>query len=763
MGLTLYDKIYNAHLVDPTNTTAPLQYIDAHLIFEVPTPQAFDGLRRNKRSVRRPDLTLATVDHNVPTDDRSGYRDASSFLTEPAARKQVTLLEKNVAEHGIKYFGMSDRRQGIVHVVGPEQGLTLPGSVIFCGDSHTPTHGAVGALAISGSVTEIEHVLATQTVLQHKFKNFRVRVEGDLGPGVYSKDIILHLLSKIGTAGATGYIIEFCGSTIRNLSMEARMVLCNMSIEGGARTALVAPDEVTVEYLQGRPLVPSGEDWDKALTYWRTLQSDEDAHWDYTVDINAVDIVPSITWGTSPDDVIPITGTIPDPADLDGKDDIRAAAIRRSLKYMGLQANMRATDIQIDRVFIGSCTNSRIEDIRAAARVASGRTVAPRVYAMVVPGSGLVRKQAEREGLDTILKKAGFDWREPGCSMCLAMNPDKLAPGERCASTTNRNFEGRQGIGGRTHLLSPAMAAAAAITGHMTDVRELVATGNGSLSNTQLTLGGDKVMSAGAVTVQTEATSTNTLSQPVVDEAFPNRPAEESKISVDGIPKFDILSSVAAPFDMQNINTDLIIPGEFLKTVTRTGLGPSLFRELRYDPITIQEIPECVLNQEPWRHAQILVCTGANFGCGSSREHAVWALTDFGFRCVIAPSFASIFFNNAGKNGLLAIAIDDAKALGLVHAEAMAKRNVVVDLPNQEIRDSSGKRIVRFNVDPYTKHCLLNGLDDISSTLVSEDKIYAFETKQKATFPWLFNRIRKLQPPKRLGLDLPGAKDLLEW
>ncbi len=759
MGLTLYDKIYQAHLVDPENTVAPLQYIDAHLVFEVPTAQAFDGLRKNKRPVRRPDLTLATVDHNVPTDDRSAYKDAASFVTEPAAQKQVTLLERNVAQYGIKYFGMSDQRQGIVHVVGPEQGLTLPGSVIFCGDSHTPTHGAVGALAISGSVTEIEHVLATQTVLQKKFKNLRVRVEGELGPAVYSKDVILHLLGKIGTAGATGYIIEFCGSTIRNLSMEARMVLCNMSIEGGARTALVAPDEVTFEYLQGRPLVPTGEDWERALAYWKTLHSDKDANWDLTVDIDAADIVPSITWGTSPDDVIPITGKLPDPNDFDAVDHFKAAAIRRALKYMGLEANMAATDIQIDRVFIGSCTNSRIEDIRAAARVAEGRKVAASVYAMVVPGSGLVRKQAEKEGLDVILKAAGFDWREAGCSMCLAMNPDKLAPGERCASTTNRNFEGRQGPGGRTHLVSPAMAAAAAVKGHLTDVRELLTTSNGALQKTMLTLNGERVKSYGAVPVQLESAQT----QPVADEAFPNRPSEASKTSVDGIPSFDVLTSVAAAFDMQNINTDLIIPGEFLKTVTRTGLGPHLFRELRYDPKTGAELSDCVLNQEPWRRAEILVCTGANFGCGSSREHAVWALTGFGFRCVIAPSFASIFFNNCGKNGLLAIPVEDGAALATIHAEGAAGRNVVVDLPHQEVRDAEGRVLATFQVDPYTKRCLLGGLDDISSTLAAEEKIYSFETKQKATFPWLFNRIRKLQPPKRLGLNLPSAKDVLDW
>jgi 3-isopropylmalate dehydratase len=760
MGRTLYDKIYREHLVDPNNTTAPLQYVDAHLIFEVPTAQAFDGLQRNNRPVRRPDLTLATVDHNVPTDDRSEYKDAASFVQEPAARRQVTLLEKNVAEHKIKYLSMSDRRQGIVHVVGPEQGLTLPGSVIFCGDSHTPTHGAVGALAISGGTSDIEHVLATQTVLQKRYKNFMVCVEGALGPGVFSKDVVLHLIGKIGTAGATGCVIEFCGSTIRNLSMEARMVLCNMSIEAGARSGLVAPDNVTFEYLEGRPLVPSGEDWDNALAYWKSLVSDGDAVWDHRVLIDAADIAPSVTWGTSPEDVVPVSGHVPDPSDWDAASPLKAAAIRRSLEYMGLKANMPVTDIAVDRVFIGSCTNSRIEDLRAVARVAKGRKVADSVYAMVVPGSGLVRLQAEEEGLDAVLKSAGFDWREAGCSMCLAMNPDVLSPGERCASTTNRNFEGRQGPGGRTHLVSPAMAAAAAIKGHLTDVREFVTDMNGSISSTQLTLTGEKAKSN--VSIRVERESRHDVSGQPSDEAVPNRPPEASKKGVDSIPRLQVLKSVPAPFEMQNINTDLIIPGEFLKTVTRTGLGPNLFQELRYDSKG-SEISSFVLNQHPWRNSQILVCTGDNFGCGSSREHAVWALVDFGLTCVIAPSFASIFFNNCGKNGLLAIALEDRKALEFIHSEALAQRPIQVDLQRQQISDASCGFVCSFPVDPYTKHCLLNGLDDISNTLEYEDKIYGFEQRQKSTFPWLFNRIRKLQPPKQLNLTLPKAIDILDW
>ncbi|KAH8797631.1 3-isopropylmalate dehydratase [Xylogone sp. PMI_703] len=653
---------------------------------------------------------------------------------------------------------MSDRRQGIVHVVGPEQGLTLPGTVLFCGDSHTPTHGAVGALAISGSVSDITHVLATQTVLQKKYKNFRVCVEGELGPGVYSKDIILYLLGKIGNAGATGYVVEFCGSTIRNLSMEARMVLCNMSIESGARSGLVAPDNVTFEYLRGRPLVPSGDDWEKALAYWKTLYSDDDANWDVNIEIKASDLVPFVTWGTSPDNVIPITGKTPDPADMENP--FKADAVRRSLQYMGLKPNMPAMDITIDRVFIGSCTNSRIEDLRAAARVARNRQVAKSVSAMVVPGSGLVRQQAMAEGLDRIFEDAGFEWREAGCSMCLAMNGDILAPGERCASTTNRNFENRQGPGGRTFLVSPAMAVAAAIKGHLADVREFLNSENGSISQTCFTLNGEKHKSYGSVKEVTTARSSDDIVETTI-----NRPLGDAKNCGASIPEFDVVTSIAAPFNLQNINTDLIIQVSDMKVTSPLGLGPALFRPLRYDSKTGKENPDFILNQEPYRRSQILVCTGENFGCGSSREKAVWALTGFGFRCIIAPSFASIFFNNCGKCGILAIQLTSKEALEKIHASGVAKVEITVDLPAQEIRYSDGGELItKFEVDPYTKHCLLNGLDDVTNTLANEEgKIFSFEKKQAAAFPWLFNRIQKLQPPKILGLDLPGALDVLDW
>ena len=463
---TLFDKIWQNHLVDVQEDGTCLIYIDRHLVHEVTSPQAFEGLRTTGRKVRRPSQTLAVADHNVPTSDRS------KGISDEESRIQVETLESNVKEFGVPYFAMDDARQGIVHIIGPEQGFTLPGTTIVCGDSHTATQGAFGALAFGIGTSEVEHVLATQTLVQAPAKNMLVRVEGDLPFGVTSKDLILAIIGKIGTAGGTGHVIEYAGEAIRNLSMEARMTICNMSIEGGARAGLIAPDEVTFEYLKGRPLAPKGAAWEQAVEFWKTLPSDEGASYDKEIVITAADLVPTITWGTSPEDVVPVTGIVPDPdkAPNAGKRE----AMLRALDYMGLKPGMKMTDVKVDTVFIGSCTNGRIEDIRAVAEVAKSRKVAANVRAMVVPGSGLVKEQAEAEGLDVVLREAGFDWREPGCSMCLAMNADKLAPGERCASTSNRNFEGRQGRGGRTHLMSPAMAAAAAVKGHIADVRELM-------------------------------------------------------------------------------------------------------------------------------------------------------------------------------------------------------------------------------------------------------------------------------------------------
>ncbi|MGB0697566.1 MAG: 3-isopropylmalate dehydratase large subunit [Rhodospirillaceae bacterium] len=462
---TLFDKIWSNHLVDAQEDGTCLIYIDRHLVHEVTSPQAFEGLRMAGRGVRRPEQTLAVADHNVPTTDRS------QGIADEESRIQVETLENNAKDFGVEYLSMDDIRQGIVHIVGPEQGFTLPGTTIVCGDSHTSTHGAFGALAFGIGTSEVEHVLATQTLVQKPAKNMLVRVDGALPPGVTAKDIVLAIIGEIGTAGGTGHVIEFAGEAIRSLSMEGRMTVCNMTIEGGARAGLIAPDEVTFDYIKGRPKAPKGAAFEAAVSFWKTLHTDEGAEFDRTVVLNAADIVPQVTWGTSPENVLPVTGVIPDPAAE--SDPAKRDAIERSLAYMDLTPGTPLTEVPIDKVFIGSCTNGRIEDLRAAAEIAKGRKVAAGVGAMVVPGSGLVKEQAEEEGLDQIFLEAGFEWREPGCSMCLAMNADKLSPGERCASTSNRNFEGRQGRGGRTHLVSPAMAAAAAVTGKLTDVRGL--------------------------------------------------------------------------------------------------------------------------------------------------------------------------------------------------------------------------------------------------------------------------------------------------
>jgi len=465
-GKTLYDKIWDAHLVSEQEGESIL-YIDLHLIHEVTTPQAFAGLRANRRKVRRPDRTLAVADHNIPTE---GQGLGVSAVADEEARLQLATLERNVADHGIEFFPMGDIRNGIVHVVGPEQGRTQPGMTIVCGDSHTSTHGAFGALAHGIGTSEVEHVLATQTLRQKKAKNMRVVIEGTPAPGVGAKDFALAVIGEIGTAGGTGYVIEYAGEAVRALSMEGRMTLCNLTIEGGARAGLVAPDETTFDYLRGRPSAPKGGAWDIALASWKTLFSDPDAVFDREVRIDASAIAPLVTWGTSPEDVVPVTGAAPSPEAFTSPD--KRASVARALEYMGLEAGQPIASAKVDVVFIGSCTNSRIEDLRVAADIVRGRTVSPGVRAMVVPGSGLVKAQAEEEGLDEVFRAAGFDWREPGCSMCLGMNPDRLAPGERCASTSNRNFEGRQGRGGRTHLMSPAMAAAAALAGHIADVRD---------------------------------------------------------------------------------------------------------------------------------------------------------------------------------------------------------------------------------------------------------------------------------------------------
>ncbi|KAL0949604.1 hypothetical protein HGRIS_009650 [Hohenbuehelia grisea] len=618
---TLYDKIWDDHVIDVNDDGLALIYIDRHLVHEVTSPQAFEGLRNATRPVRRPDCTLATVDHNIPTVSRKNFTNVKSFIEEPDSRAQVAALEDNVKEFGVTYFGMKDRRQGIVHIIGPEQGFTLPGITCVCGDSHTSTHGAFGSLAFGIGTSEVEHVLATQTLLQKKGKNMRITVDGELHEGVTSKDVILHIIGVIGTAGGTGSVIEYAGSVFRGFSMEARMSVCNMSIEAGARAGMVAPDEVTFEYLRNRPLAPKGQEWDRAVAYWKSLKTDEGAKFDIEVNISASDIVPTVTWGTSPQDVVPITGSVPDPASI--QDLVKRTSAERSLAYMGLTPKTPMEEIKVDKVFIGSCTNSRIEDLRSAARVvlAAGpdAKVAPGVLAMIVPGSGLIKQHAETEGLDVVFKRAGFDWREAGCSMCLGMNPDQLAPGERCASTSNRNFEGRQGSGGRTHLLSPAMAAAAAMTGKLTDVRKFL----GSVAEANVAAGpklklasafdflDDPVLPSPAP-VQTTTAGTSTVVLPSAETA-------------SSVEKFTVVKGIAAPLHIENVDTDMIIPKQFLKTLKRTGLANALFFTLRKDPHTGANT-DFVLNRKPYDQSKILVCTGKNFGCGSSREHAPWSL-----------------------------------------------------------------------------------------------------------------------------------------
>ncbi|KAF2395745.1 3-isopropylmalate dehydratase [Trichodelitschia bisporula] len=729
---TLYDKVFCDHIVDEKDDGTVLLYIDRHLVHEVTSPQAFEGLRNANRKVRRPDCTLATTDHqNVPTTSRQNFKSIESFVDEADSRTQCMTLEDNVKEFGLTYFGLGDKRQGIVHIIGPEQGFTLPGTTVVCGDSHTSTHGAFGALAFGIGTSEVEHVLATQTIITNRSKNMRVQVDGELAPGVSSKDIILHVIGIIGTAGGTGAVIEFCGSAIRGLSMEARMSICNMSIEAGARAGMIAPDETTIEYLKGRPLAPEVDsaEWKKATAYWLSLRSDEGAKYDIDVFIDSKDIIPTITWGTSPQDVVQITGVVPGPEDFTDEDKKRACV--RALEYMGLTAGTPMQDIPVDKVFIGSCTNARIEDLRQAARVVKGKKKAPNVKrAMIVPGSGLVKKQAEAEGLDQIFIDAGFEWREAGCSMCLGMNPDILAPQERCASTSNRNFEGRQGAGGRTHLMSPAMAAAAAIVGKLADVRKVT-------GPTQIYEKGSPKVSV-APAHQADIESDEDLDKLLDDpENSQGNTVQSGAPSTGGMPKFTQLRGYAAPMDIANVDTDAIIPKQFLKTIKRSGLGSALFHAWRYDPATGDEKPDFVLNKEPYRQAKVLVSTGPNFGCGSSREHAPWALLDFGIWCVIAPSFGDIFFNNTFKNGMLPIVMRDAAALERIAAEARAGREIEVDLPAQVIRDAEGKELAKFDVDGFRKDCLVNGLDDIGLTMKLDSKIASFETRRTRDFPWL--------------------------
>eukprot|EP00529_Nitzschia_sp_RCC80_P017367 CAMPEP_0113494276 /NCGR_PEP_ID=MMETSP0014_2-20120614/29022_1 /TAXON_ID=2857 /ORGANISM="Nitzschia sp." /LENGTH=825 /DNA_ID=CAMNT_0000388161 /DNA_START=246 /DNA_END=2723 /DNA_ORIENTATION=+ /assembly_acc=CAM_ASM_000159 len=737
---TLYDKIWDDHVVvDDGEST--LLYVDRHLVHEVTSPQAFEGLRLAKRGVRRPDCTLVTVDHNVPTEDRSQLIDVKTFIEETASRTQVMQLDQNVQDFDLRYFGMADERQGIVHIIGPEQGFTLPGCVTVCGDSHTATHGAFGALAFGIGTSEVEHVLATQTLPQTKTKNMLIRVDGDLEDGVTSKDIILHIIGVIGTAGGTGYTIEFAGSAIESLSMEARMSISNMAIEAGARAGIIAPDDVTYEYLKGRPMCPSpdSDTWKKAVDYWNSLRSDDGAAYDETIIIQASDIAPTVTWGTSPQDVAPVTGNVPT---LDGAEsEARKNGMKRALEYIGLEEGQKLEGVPIEKVFIGSCTNGRIEDIRNVAAIAMGRKVADGVHAMVVPGSGLVKKQAEDEGLDKILTEAGFDWREPGCSMCLAMNADKLKPQERCASTSNRNFEGRQGNGGRTHLMSPAMAASAACAGALADVRKYPFLGDPSADprkpkkeSVSRAFTSDKYSNPGAIISPTPSYMKDGGSTSSGDAASPA-----------GLPKFEVLKGVAAPLDIQNIDTDMIIPKEFLKTIKRAGLGFAAFAELRYtNPEEVATIGEevakdrddFVLNKDGYRGKTQILIAGDNFGCGSSREHAPWSIGDMGIKCIISTSFADIFYNNCFNNGMLPLTLPREQIEVLLEDASTPGTEITVDLVNQKVVRPNGESFP-FEIDEFRKRCLVNGLDKIGLTLEKTDDISTFETARSAQFPWL--------------------------
>mmetsp|Transcript_4999 Transcript_4999/g.11113 ORF Transcript_4999/g.11113 Transcript_4999/m.11113 type:complete len:790 (-) Transcript_4999:1214-3583(-) len=752
-GRTLYDKIFDDHTVAESDGST-LLYIDRHLVHEVTSPQAFEGLRLASRGVRRPDCTLLTVDHNVPTEDRTELKDVESFITEINSRTQVLELEKNVERFGLKYFGMEDERQGIVHIIGPEQGFTLPGTTCVCGDSHTATHGAFGALAFGIGTSEVEHVLATSTLPQVKGKNFLIQIDGELDEAVTSKDIILHICGVIGTAGGTGSVIEFAGSAIQSLSMESRMSISNMAIEAGARAGLIAPDEITFEYLKGRPMSPDDADWDNAVAYWKSLCSDEDAAYDKVVEIKAEDIAPTVTWGTSPQDVAPINGFVPDPEKA--PDAARKAAMERSLNYIGLEGNQPLEGVKIDKAFIGSCTNGRIEDIRAVAAVAMGRKVAEGIHAYVVPGSGLVKKQAEDEGLDKILTEAGFDWREPGCSMCLAMNDDKLKPQERCASTSNRNFEGRQGGGGRTHLLSPAMSAAAAIAGSLADVRNYPYLGDPDKDPRKIDEKNNRLS-------RVFTTETNVSPGAVIDPPAPymKENAGDGEVA-SGLPKFQVLKGKSASLDIQNIDTDMIIPKEFLKTIKRAGLGFAAFAELRYhnaDQVAalgedVAEINEdFILNKPEFKDSSILIA-GDNFGCGSSREHAPWSINDMGIRCIISTSFADIFYNNCFNNGMLPLILTREEVEVLLKDAEDPDNELTVDLPNQKVIRSNGESF-EFEIDAFRKTCLLNGLDKIGLTLEKVDKIAEFETQRSKSYPWLDGASMKVPDKVKMHENAP--------
>ncbi|KAH9245964.1 3-isopropylmalate dehydratase, large subunit [Batrachochytrium salamandrivorans] len=675
---TMFDKIWSAHVVDARSPTDALLYVDRHLVHEVTSPQGFAGLRAANRKVRQVNCTLATPDHNVTT-SKERLKEGGKTGDDAEGLAQLAALEVNVKEFGVPYFSLKDKRQGIVHVVGPEQGLTQPGQIIVCGDSHTSTHGAFGALAFGIGSSEVEHVLATQTINQTKGKNMLIHVEGELEPHVTGKDLILYIISKIGTAGGNGCVIEFAGPA-------------------------------------GRPFAPKPELFDKASKYWLNLCSDPGAKYDIELKLKASDVPPHVSWGTNPEQTCSILDSVPNPAEQ--KDPSRVKAFNRALEYMGLEAGQALDGLKIDAVFIGSCTNGRLEDLRAAAEVAKGKKVTiPR--AMVVPGSGLVKEQAEKEGVLQTLRDAGFDVREPGCSMCLGMNGDQLAPQERCASTSNRNFEGRQGRGGRTHLVSPAMAAAAAVTGHLTDVRKIMGVRKFSTK----------------VTAPPPAAKTASKVPDRDPLKFPWS-ASRGRVAWSGaMEPFKRHVGEAVSMPQPNIDTDDIIPAIHLKTVKKTGLGYALFEKARYQEGSncTKENPEFPLNQN--KKASVIL-GGENFGCGSSREHAVWALLDYGIRVVIAPSFADIFYNNSLKNGLLPVVLPQ-KDIDVLKQETAP---LDVDLAWQVVASQDGQKMFKFaNLDQAKRELLFAGLDEIGATLTnSGDKIAAFEKKRQQELPWLY-------------------------
>ncbi|OJD40653.1 3-isopropylmalate dehydratase [Diplodia corticola] len=766
MAKTLYEKLFDQHVVCQQADGQYLLYIDRHLIYECTSPQAFDGLRAKHRAVRRPDLTLATTDHTVPTTSRTACTSTKSYIPDAPSYTQVRTLTRNCAAHSIALLPLSSPHQGIVHVLGPDLGFTLPGVTLVCGDSHTSTHGAFGALAFGIGTSDVEHVLATQTLAVARARTVRVNVANALPPHVAAKDLALAVIAALGTAGGTGAAIEFAGEGVRRLGMEERMALCNMAIEAGARTGLVAPDATTVAYLRWRLGVPTpgSRAWREAAREWRALASDEGAVFDREVWVDAARVEPMVTWGTSPEQVVAVKGGVVPGELVGGGDDGRGAAKERALRYMGLAPGERLADLEVDVVFIGSCTNSRLADLRAAAGVVrrarrQPAVVAPNVRcALVVPGSGAVKRAAEAEGLHHVFLRAGFEWREPGCSMCCGLNGDALRPGERCASTSNRNFENRQGAGGRTHLVSPAMAAAAALMGRLCDVRDVV-DGSGDDDDDDQ----EEAKPVRDVAFELDWGSSSEWDKDDGEFQEQEQPSAASEGS-GGVTTFTTVTGIAAPLNRANIDTDTILPVQFCKTIERSGAG--LFHKLRNLPGTSDEDPAFILNQQQYRSATVLVA-GQNFGCGSSREHAVWALQGFGFRCVVAPSFADIFYNNAFKNGLLPVRLTDKKAMARVIAEAEQARPITVDLVAQEIRNEGSEVIATFVVEEHRRRRLIEGSDDIAATLQMEEEIAKFERQRREKFPWIEESVGFLHDIEGRARELLAlhskSTDKMDW